>query len=73
MTRNLFDFNFEDTEEPIFIFGSENMGLSENILASSAIILTIPNYGSVRSLNVGTVSGIVMGTYRNYYEKYLKT
>ena len=72
MTRNLFDFNFEDTEEPIFVFGSENHGLSENMLASSAIILTIPNYGSVRSLNVGTTSGIVMGLYRHYYEKYLK-
>ena len=36
------------------------------ILDRANVILTIPNYGSVRSLNVGTTSGIVMGVYRNF-------
>ena len=56
---------------PLFIFGSENHGLNNYILDNSDLILTLPNYGSVRSLNVGTTSGIVMGYYRHLYEKLL--
>jgi tRNA G18 (ribose-2'-O)-methylase SpoU len=65
-TTNLFEYDFQDSIDPIFIFGEENKGLSSLILDRSNVILTIPNYGSVRSLNVGTTSGIVMGVYRNY-------
>lgn len=72
ITYNLFNFDFSNIDEPIFVFGEENAGLSETILMATTCILTIPNYGSVRSLNVGTTSGIVMGVYRNYFEKYLK-
>ena len=53
-TINLFDYKFDTVTEPI--------------LDRANIILTIPNYGSVRSLNVGTTSGIVMGFYRNFVE-----
>jgi tRNA G18 (ribose-2'-O)-methylase SpoU len=73
ITFNLFDFDFSNIDEPIFLFGEENAGLSDSILMSVTCVLTIPNYGSVRSLNVGTTSGIVMGVYRNYFEKYLKS
>jgi tRNA G18 (ribose-2'-O)-methylase SpoU len=68
-TSNLFNYKFNDTTQPIFLFGEENKGLSDYILDMSDIILTIPNYGSVRSLNVGTTSGIVMGIYRNFVEQ----
>jgi tRNA G18 (ribose-2'-O)-methylase SpoU len=68
-TSNIFDYGFDNTAEPIFLFGEENKGLSDWILDKSNIILTIPNYGSVRSLNVGTTSGIVMGIYRHFIEK----
>jgi tRNA G18 (ribose-2'-O)-methylase SpoU len=68
-TINLFEYNFSDVSEPIFVFGEENKGLSNTILDRANIILTIPNYGSVRSLNVGTTSGIVMGIYRNFVEQ----
>lgn len=68
-TINLFSFDFIDSYQPIFIFGEENKGLSNAILDRANIILTIPNYGSVRSLNVGTTSGIVMGIYRNFVEQ----
>ena len=67
-TANLFDYKFNNTNQPIFLFGEESRGLSNTILDQSDIILTIPNYGSVRSLNVGTTSGIVMGIYRNFIE-----
>jgi tRNA G18 (ribose-2'-O)-methylase SpoU len=65
-TINLFAYNFEDSINPIFVFGEENKGLSNYILDRANIILTIPNHGSVRSLNVGTTSGIVMAQYRNF-------
>jgi len=68
-TINLFDYQYHNTTQPIFLFGEENKGLSNTILDRADIILTIPNYGSVRSLNVGTTSGIVMGIYRNFVEK----
>jgi tRNA G18 (ribose-2'-O)-methylase SpoU len=52
----------------MFIFGEEKCGLSKYMLDQSDLILTIPAYGSVRSLNVGTTSGIVMGFYRSFIE-----
>lgn len=64
-TVNLFDYEFTNISNPIFLFGEENRGLSDWILDRADIIMTIPNYGSVRSLNVGTTSGIVMFHYRN--------
>jgi len=64
-TVNLFDYEFTNLSNPIFLFGEENRGLSDWILDRADIIMTIPNYGSVRSLNVGTTSGIVMFHYRN--------
>lgn len=68
-TVDLFDCEFDFAKDPIFVFGEENKGLSNFILDHANIILTIPNYGSVRSLNVGTTSGIVMGIYRNFVEQ----
>lgn len=67
-TVNFFDYQYDNIIEPIFLFGEENKGLSNTILDRADIILTIPSYGSVRSLNVGTTSGIVMGVYRNFVE-----
>ena len=65
-TVNLFHYDFDNNVEPIFLFGEENRGLSDFILDRCDIIITIHNYGSVRSLNVGTTSGIVMAQYRNF-------
>lgn len=69
-TVNLFNFDFVYSNEPVFLFGEENKGLSNLVLDRANIILTIPNYGSVRSLNVGTTSGIVMAVYRNFLESH---
>jgi tRNA G18 (ribose-2'-O)-methylase SpoU len=67
-TEHLFDFDFDQVKNPVFVFGEENNGLSDFILDNCKYILHINNYGSVRSLNVGTTSGIVMSLYRNYVE-----
>jgi len=57
---------FTGVDKPMFVFGEEKSGLSDYILDNAETIVTIPEYGSVRSLNVGTTSGIVMAFYRNY-------
>ena len=58
---------FIGVDKPMFVFGEEKSGLSDFILDNSEFIITIPAYGSVRSLNVGTTSGIIMSYYRNEY------
>lgn len=56
-------YNFEWPKNPLMIFGEEGCGLSEEILNMCSRIVMIPQYGSVRSLNVGTASGIVMNDF----------
>lgn len=63
-----------DIENPMFVFGEESNGLNDFMLDACKCIITIPSYGSVRSLNVGTTSGIIMSQYRlainsNIYDK----
>lgn len=67
---NLYDFDFDTTflfEKPVFIFGEEQKGLSNYMLDNCDLIITIPARGTVRSLNVGTASGIVLGHYSQYF------
>lgn len=68
-TIDLFSYDYEFDTNPIFVFGEENKGLSDFVLDNAKIILTINNYGSVRSLNVGTTSGIVMSWYRQIHNR----
>jgi len=46
----------------ILVFGQEQVGLPQELIDISDDILYIKQYGSVRSLNVGTASGIAMYT-----------
>lgn len=54
-------------KKPIFLFGEEQKGLSDYILNMSDYVFHIEGRGTVRSLNVGTTSGIVFGHYSNIY------
>lgn len=47
----------------IMMFGEEQRGLSDEALSMADHIVSIPMRGSVRSLNVGTCSGIAMYDY----------
>lgn len=47
----------------VMLFGEEGRGLSQEALELSDDIVYIRQYGSVRSLNVGTASGIIMYDY----------
>jgi tRNA G18 (ribose-2'-O)-methylase SpoU len=64
-TVSLFDVGTFDkmTPPPLFLFGEEQLGISEYLLDKSALIMTIPSFGTVRSLNVGSCASIVMAMY----------
>lgn len=52
-------FTWPDTHF-VMAFGQEQVGISPEILDRSSSVVYITQYGSVRSLNVGTASGIAM-------------
>ena len=54
---------FEWPEKVVMLFGEEQRGLSKEALALADHVVYIPMWGSVRSLNVGTSSGIAMYDY----------
>ena len=52
--------NFVWPENPLLIFGEETSGVTADLLEQCHSIVHIPQFGSVRSINVGTASGIAM-------------
>ena len=51
---------FDWKKPPLMVFGEEGVGLTDEVLKIADYSIEIPQYGSVRSLNVGTSSGILM-------------
>jgi tRNA G18 (ribose-2'-O)-methylase SpoU len=51
---------FEWPENPLMIFGQEQIGVSPLALEAADHVVYIPQMGSTRSLNVGVASGIAM-------------
>jgi len=62
-------YDFKLKENLLFIFGEEMQGISQEVLDICDYSVHIPQYGSVRSLNVGTASGIIMNHASNYFFK----
>jgi len=60
------DFNWP--ENSLMIFGEEGIGLTKEILELADHVVSIQQYGSVRSMNVGTTSGIAMYDYMNKFK-----
>jgi len=50
----------DQSQDVLMIFGQEQLGIPQNLLDLCDDVVYIPQYGSVRSLNVGTASGIAM-------------
>ena len=53
----------EFKENTTLIFGSENNGITEELLKSATDIRFIESFGSTRSVNVGVAAGIAMYEY----------
>ena len=47
-------------ERTMFLFGQEGPGLSDEACASAAMVCSIAQFGSTRSINVGVAAGIAM-------------
>ena len=67
-TISIFDKDaFNDVNvTPLFLFGEEQLGISEYLLDKCSYVLTIPASGTIRSLNVGSCAAIVMAMYKNH-------
>ena len=50
-------------EDTTLIFGSENNGISKELLEKAHEIYYIESFGSTRSVNVGVAAGIAMYEY----------
>jgi len=51
---------FEWPERPLIALGQEGPGMPEELLAAAAHAVVIPQFGSMRSINVGVAAGIAM-------------
>jgi len=58
---------FIDLINPVFLFGEEQKGISTFLLEKCKRIITIPAYGSVRSMNVGCCASTIFSFYRKHY------
>ena len=56
-------FDFDPNVHYIMIFGQEQIGVPMDVLSMCDDVLYIPQYGSVRSINVGCASSIIMNNY----------
>jgi tRNA G18 (ribose-2'-O)-methylase SpoU len=61
--KSITDFEWNPDVHTIMVFGQEKNGIPQELLDICDHIVYIPQYGSVRSLNVGTASGIAMYDY----------
>jgi tRNA G18 (ribose-2'-O)-methylase SpoU len=57
---------------PIFIMGSEKNGISQEVLESCDLIIHIPQWGSIPSLNVSQAASIIMWDWHNKRINYEK-
>ena len=62
-------FTFKWPLNPIIIVGEEQNGIPQELIKMCAYIVEIPAFGTVRSMNVGTASGIAMSSYRMQHRK----
>ena len=60
-TQKLSEFSWNKLEKPpLVFFGEEGVGLTDEVLNLCDYRVEIEQYGSVRSMNVGTSSGLVL-------------
>lgn len=61
--ENIHDFSWNEDKHTLMVFGQEQVGIHEDLLGFCDNVVYIPQYGSVRSLNVGCASAIIMDDY----------
>ena len=61
--RRIDSYAWPKEKHVVMVLGQEQVGVPEELLAMAQDCVYIAQYGSVRSLNVGTASGVVMYDY----------
>lgn len=61
--RRVDSYAWPKEKHVVMVFGQEQVGVPEELLTMAQDCVYIAQYGSVRSLNVGTASGVVMYDY----------
>jgi tRNA G18 (ribose-2'-O)-methylase SpoU len=61
--RRIDSYEWPKEKHVVMMFGQEQVGLPSELLEIADDVVYIAQYGSVRSLNVGTASGVVMYDY----------
>jgi tRNA G18 (ribose-2'-O)-methylase SpoU len=56
-------YTYEWQPNSLIVFGSEGVGITPTMQSLCKDIIYIPQFGSIRSLNVGTASGIFMNDF----------
>jgi tRNA G18 (ribose-2'-O)-methylase SpoU len=51
------------------VFGSEGVGITQEMRELCEEMVYIPQFGSVRSVNCATASGIIMNSFVSQYRK----
>lgn len=60
-------YEFDFPANSLLIFGEEQAGIPDTVLQRCKAVVCIPDFGSVRSLNVGTASGVLMSLLRRQH------
>jgi len=62
-TISIHEFGWNTTKPPCIVVGEECDGIPQEVLAMCDAFVEIPNFGSVRSMNVGSAASIAMHDY----------
>lgn len=62
-TVPLFRFGWQTPKPPCIVVGEESRGLDADILSLCSATVEIPNFGSVRSVNVSTAAAVAMADF----------
>ena len=62
-SRDISTIDWPKEKHTLLVFGQEQVGVPKEFIEVADDIAYIPQYGTVRSLNVGTASGIAMHEY----------
>ena len=62
-TISMYDFDWRTPKPPLIIVGEESVGIQDEVIKMCNHKIEIPNYGSVRSINVGSAASIAMHDY----------
>lgn len=64
-TISIRDYDWKTEKPPCIIVGEEGGGIYSEVLKMCDVLVEIPNFGSVRSINVGSAASLAMYDYVN--------